>query len=79
VRTAAQEKLAKKAERAEKARKRRIARERERERAPRTRTMQEASASHYQDQIYYGYAPRPTYGPFAYPSGGFGGGWGRAW
>jgi hypothetical protein len=63
---------------AEKMRKKRIARER-----TRTRATQEASAaSRQQDQIYYSYAPRPTYGPFAqggFGGGGFGGGWGRAW
>jgi hypothetical protein len=72
---AAQEK---KAERAEKARQKRIARERERERS-RVRAVREASASRYQDQTYYGYAPRPSYGPFGYPNGGFGSAWGRAW
>jgi len=70
---------------AEKARKKRIARDR-----VRTRATQEASASRQQDQIYYSYAPppRPNYGPFAQQGGfgggwqsggGFGGGWGRAW
>lgn len=68
---------------AEKARKKRIARERTRSRA-----VQEASAaSRQQDQVYYSYAPRPTYGPFAQGGfnggwqgqGGFSGGWGRAW
>jgi hypothetical protein len=60
---------------AEKARKQRVARER-----ARTRAMQEASASRMQDQIYYGYAPRPSYGPFAQGGGwGGGGGWGRTW
>ena len=62
---------------AEKARKKRVARERARAKA-----VQEASAARQQDQIYYSYAPRPTYGPFA-QQGGFGGswqgGWGRAW
>ena len=67
---AAQEKIA-----AEKARKKRLARER-----ARTRAMQEASAaSRQQDQIYYGYAPRPAYGPFGQAQGGFGGGWGQRW
>ena len=68
---AAQEKIA-----AEKARKKRLARER-----ARTRAMQEASAaSRHQDQIYYGYAPRPAYGPFGHGPGGYGGGgWGRRW
>jgi len=47
---------------AEKARKKRIAR-------ARAKALEEA-ASRQQDQIYYGYAPRPTYGPF-----GQGGGW----
>lgn len=61
----AQEKIA-----AEKARKKRIARER-----TRTKAIQEASAARQQDQIYYGYAPRPTYGPF----GQSGGGWNRGW
>jgi type IV secretory pathway VirB10-like protein len=60
-----QEKIA-----AEKARKKRIARER-----TRTKAIQEASAARQQDQIYYGYAPRPTYGPF----GQSGGGWNRGW
>ena len=66
---------------AEKARKKRVARER-----ARTRATQEASAAS-RHQIYYSYAPRPTYGPFAqqggfgggWQGGGFGGGWGRAW
>jgi hypothetical protein len=69
---AAQEKIA-----AEKARKKRLARER-----ARTRAMQEASAaSRQQDQIYYGYAPRPVYGPFGPAPGGYGGGggWGQRW
>jgi hypothetical protein len=68
---AAQEKIA-----AEKARKKRLARER-----ARTRAMQEASAaSRQQDQIYYGYAPRPVYGPFGPAQGGYGGGgWGQRW
>jgi hypothetical protein len=68
---AAQEKIA-----ADKARKKRLARER-----ARTRAMQEASAaSRHQDQIYYGYAPRPAYGPFGHGQGGYGGGgWGRRW
>jgi hypothetical protein len=63
---------------AEKPRKKRIARERIRPRA----TQEASAASRQQDQIYYSYAPRPTYGPFAqsgWQSGGFGGGWGRAW
>lgn len=61
---AAQEKIA-----AEKARKKRLARER-----ARTRALEEASASRHQDQIYYGYAPRPAYGPFGPAQGGYGGG-----
>jgi hypothetical protein len=69
VRTAQEETRQKVA--AEKARKKRIARER-----ARTRAMQEASAARQQDEIYYGYAARPSYGPFRQAQGGFGGGWG---
>jgi|GEM_PF-5273052 len=54
---------------AEKARKQRIARER-----ARTRALEEASAQQV-PQYHYGYAPRPTYGPF----GQGGGGWGQRW
>jgi type IV secretory pathway VirB10-like protein len=66
----AQEKIA-----AEKARKKRIARAHARAKA-----IDEASAARQQDQIYYGYAPRPTYGPFG-QGGGWqnGGGWNRGW
>ena len=46
---------------AERARKQRLARER-------ARAVQQA-ASQQQNQLYYGYAPQPTYGPFA--------GWGQ--
>lgn len=53
---------------AEKARKKRLARER-----AKVKAIEEAS-SRQQDQFYYGYAPRPTYGPF-----GQGGGWSRGW
>jgi len=59
---------------AEKARKKRLARER-----ARTRALEEASASRQQDQIYYGYAPRPTYGPFGQAGGWQNGGWGQRW
>src|SRR5829696_7845128 len=52
--------LAKK--KAERVRKQRLARERAREVQP--------AASQQQNQPYYGYAPQPTYGPFA--------GWGQA-
>ncbi len=55
---------------AEKARKKRIARERARMRA-----VEEASAARQQDNYYYGYAPRPTYGRFGQAQGGWGGGW----
>jgi hypothetical protein len=55
---------------AEKARKKRLARER-----AKVKAIEEASASRQQDQFYYGYAPRPTYGPF----GQGGGGWNRGW
>jgi hypothetical protein len=65
----AQEKIA-----AEKARKKRIARER-----ARTKAIEEASAARQQDQIYYGYAPRPTYGPFGQGGLQAGGGWNRGW
>ncbi len=47
---------------AERVRKQRLARER-------ARAVQQA-ASQQQNQLYYGYAPQPTYGPFA--------GWGQA-
>lgn len=57
---------------AEKARKARLARERARARA-----IEEASARR-QDQFYYGYAPQPSYGPFAQGQP-FGGGWGQRW
>ena len=62
---------------AAKARKQRVARER----AARTREMRHASAARVQEQIYYGYAPRPTYGPFQQAQGGWGGGggWGQRW
>jgi hypothetical protein len=60
----AQEKLA-----AEKARKQRLARAKAKAQA-----QQEAALSRMQDQTYYGYAPRPTYGPF-----GQGGGFGPRW
>jgi hypothetical protein len=63
----AQEKM-----KAEKARKQRIARERARARA-----LEEASAQQV-PQYHYGYAPRPTYGPFGQGGGG-GGGWGQRW
>jgi type IV secretory pathway VirB10-like protein len=57
----AQEKVA-----AEKARKKRLAR-------AKAKALEEAS-SRQQDQIYYGYAPRPTYGPFGQGQGGWQGG-----
>lgn len=57
---------------AEKARKARLARER-----ARARVIEEASARR-QDQFYYGYAPQPSYGPFAQGQP-FGGGWGQRW
>jgi hypothetical protein len=62
---------------AAKARKQRVARER----AARTREVRHASAARVQEQIYYGYAPRPTYGPFQQAQGGWGGGggWGQRW
>ena len=61
---------------AEKARKKRLARER-----AKVKAIEEASAARQQDQIYYGYAPRPTYGPFGQGGwqGGGGGGWNRGW
>jgi hypothetical protein len=59
----AQEKLA-----AEKARKKRLARAK-----AKVQAQQEAALSHMQDQTYYGYAPRPAYGPFG--QGGFGPRW----
>jgi hypothetical protein len=72
----AQEKAA-----AEKARKKRVARDR-----ARTKAIEEASAARQQDQYYYGqrsaYAapPRPAFGPFGQNQGSlFGGGWGRGW
>jgi hypothetical protein len=84
----AQEKAA--AEKAEKARKKRLAKER-----ARTRTHDDANAARQQDQYYYGqrvpppppgyaYAPRQTFGPFTqaqngWGSGGWNGGWGRGW
>jgi hypothetical protein len=65
----AQEKIA-----TEKARKKRFARAR-----ARTKAIEEASAARQQDQIYYGYAPRPTYGPFGQGGWQGGGGWNRGW
>jgi hypothetical protein len=74
----AQEKVA-----SEKARKKRMARERARAKA-----IEDASAARQQDQYYYGqrapayaYAPppRPAFGPFSQNQGWFGGGWGRGW
>ena len=53
---------------AEKARKKRIAR-------AKAKALEEASASRQQDQIYYGYAPRPTYGPFGQGQAWQGGSW----
>jgi type IV secretory pathway VirB10-like protein len=53
---------------AEKARKKRLAR-------AKAKALEEASASRQQDQIYYGYAPRPTYGPFGQAQGWQGGSW----
>ena len=77
----AQDSIAREQVRAEKvaakARKQRVARER----AARTREMRHASAARVQEQIYYGYAPRPTYGPFQQAQSGWGGGggWGQRW
>jgi hypothetical protein len=72
----AQEKAA-----AEKARKKRVARDR-----ARTKAIEDASAARQQDQYYYGqrsaYAspPRPAFGPFGQNQGSlFGGGWGKGW
>jgi hypothetical protein len=57
---------------AEKVRKKRLAQR------TRTKAIEEASASRQQDQIYYGYAPRPTYGPFG-QGGGWQSGWNQRW
>jgi len=68
---------------ADKARKKRVARERARSKA-----IEDSVASRQQDQYYYGqrapayaYAPppRPAFGPFSQNQGWFGGGWGRGW
>ena len=56
----------------DKARKKRLAR-------AKAKALEEASASRQQDQIYYGYAPRPTYGPFGQAQGWQGGSWGQRW
>jgi hypothetical protein len=70
---------------ADKARKKRVAKER-----ARVRSIEDTPASRHQDQYYYAqrapapayaYAPppRPVYGPFSQNQGWFGSSWGRGW